>query len=475
MKRLTAILSFLLVICLCVATAAGCAVNFEGRTLKGGRVGEYYSDTIAGGGDLIYNLEENSHLPYGLTLMADGAVRGYPMEAGEFTFTAEAIDADNNVITADFVLDIEGAKLSYVASALPDAKTNEAYSQDIGTATGMLTITYSLKEGSALPAGLTLSEEGVLSGIPTQAIENASFTVVASAQGCDPVEATFTLTVEQGKIIDETLGYIVFDEAFTMPDGLVGEPYSVNLLGAAYGVPGIQYSVRYLNGSGLPEGVSYNAELFLFSGTPVNSANSEITVRITASAEGYESVSKNFTFDIVDRVVETNRFEGEYVNLTGKKGAGYSSAPGGTDLIQKTAAASGGFFLGYLNCAIDFEFVVTAEQATSATLVLNLGSEVGNFTYDSQMFSITVNGEELDYTPFDVKQIGADTSDFGFTRIEVGTIDLRAGENVIEFAIHDSDKATGTFNAVGCLFDYMELADCTGLSWRPRVGNVSGK
>ena len=57
----------------------------------------------------------------------------------------------------------------------------------------------------------------------------------------------------------------------------------------------------------------------------------------------------------------------------------------------------------------------------------------------------------------------------------MGTIDLREGENVIEFAIHDSDKATGTFNAVGCLFDYMELADCTGLSWRPRVGNVSGK
>ena len=76
MKRLTAILSFLLVICLCVATAAGCAVNFEGRPFKGGRVGDYYSDTIAGGGDLIYNLEENSHLPYGLTLMADGAVRG---------------------------------------------------------------------------------------------------------------------------------------------------------------------------------------------------------------------------------------------------------------------------------------------------------------------------------------------------------------------------------------------------------------
>lgn len=475
MKKLSGLLCLVLTLCLCLALIAGCAVSFEGRTLKGGRVGEYYSDTIAGGGDLFYNLDDDSHLPAGLTLMGDGSINGYPMEAGKFEFKAVAIDTNNEQLTADFVLNIEGAQLSYSGSALPDAKTNEAYSQNIGTATGMLTINYSLKEGCQLPAGLSLSADGILSGIPTEAAENASFTVVASAEGCDPVEATFTLTVEQGIIIDETLGYIVFNETFSIPDGLVGEPYRVNLYGAAYGVPGIKYSVRYLNGSGLPAGISYDSELYLFSGTPTDSANQEITVRITASAEGYSSVSKNFTFNVLDKVVQTNRFEAEYINLTGKQGAGYSSAPGGTGLIQKTAAASGGYFLGYLNCAIDFEFVIDSENATSATLVLNLGSEVGNFTYDPSMFSITVNGEELDYTPFNVTQIGSTEADFGFTVITVGTISLEAGENVIRFEIHESDKATGTYKAVGCLFDYMELTGCTGLSWRPKVGNLNGK
>lgn len=477
MKKLSKILCLALAICLCMAVASGCSFNFSGRTLKVGRVGEYYSDTVAGSGysDMVYNLDEDSHLPAGLTLMIDGSIYGYPMEAGTFNFKAVAIDTDNEEISADFVLTIEGAQLSYSASELPDATTNEAYSQNIGTATGMLNITYALKEGSSLPAGLTLSAEGILSGIPTEAVEEATFTVVASAQGCEPVEAAFTLKVEQGKIIDETLGYIVFDENFSMPDGLVGEPYEVNLYGSAYGVPGIEYSIRYLNGSGLPAGISYDSQLFLFSGTPIDSANGEITVRITAKAEGYDSVGKNFTFNILDREVKTNRFEGEYVNLTGKKGAGYSSAPGGTGLIQKTPAASGGFFLGYLNCAIDFEFVVTAEKATSATLVLNLGSEVGNFTYDSEMFSIVINGEELAYTPFAVTQIGTGEANFGFTRIEVGSIDLQAGENTITFEIHESDKASGTYTAVGCLFDYMELNDCTGLSWRPKVGNLNGK
>ena len=49
---------------------------------------------------------------------------------------------------------------------------------------------------------------------------------------------------------------------------------------------------------------------------------------------------------------------------------------------------------------------------------------------------------------------------------------MEAGGLLIE---GDDASYTGTFNAVGCLFDYMELADCSGLSWRPRVGNVSGK
>ena len=153
------------------------------------------------------------------------------------------------------------------------------------------------------------------------------------------------------------------------------------------------------------------------------------------------------------------------------------SAPSGTGLIQSTPNASNGYFLGYLNKALSFSFEFTATQATSAKLILHLGSEVGNFTYDPTMFAITVNGTEINYGSFDVRQIGTSTADFGFTAIEISpSIDLVEGDNVITFEIFNSDKATGTFNAVGCLFDCIEFSGYSGeVGWRPKVANLAGK
>ena len=92
------------------------------------------------------------------------------------------------------------------------------------------------------------------------------------------------------------------------------------------------------------------------------------------------------------------------------------------------------------------------------------------------MFAITVNGEEVDYGTFDVRQIGTDTSDFGFTAIEISpAVSLAEGDNVITFEIFNSDKATGTFNAVGCLFDCIEFTGYSGeIGWRPKVANIAG-
>ena len=74
------------------------------------------------------------------------------------------------------------------------------------------------------------------------------------------------------------------------------------------------------------------------------------------------------------------------------------------------------------------------------------------------------------------RQIGTDTSDFGFTAIEISpAVSLAEGDNVITFEIFNSDKATGTFNAVGCLFDCIEFTGYSGeIGWRPKVANVAG-
>ena len=455
---------------------AGCSgvPAFDGKALANGKVGMEYQDSVsAGNGDMYYDLDAGSSLPKGLTLYDNGDIKGCPVEAGDFSFKLVMIDLEDNEYYADFTMYIEGGSLDYSGGALPNGKTGEPYQQYLGTATGMDTIVYAVKEGTQLPGGLSLSEEGMLSGIPTEAGENITFTVVASAQGCEDVEAEYTMTIEQGAEINENEGKIIF-ESFTLPEATVGESYSESIR-LAYGVPNITYSFRFSSGKGLPSGLSADKELGIISGTPLDSTEGEITFRVIASAEGYESVTAYVTLSVKDKYVTTTRFETEYVDMIPElTGNGYSDSKTGRGMIQNTPLTSNGKILGYMNKPTDVTFTVYADEATTATLVLGLGSEVGDFTYDPSMFAITVNGVEIDYGTIDVKQIGDSEATYETQAHTISpTIELVAGANTITFSIKASDKATGTFSAVGCLFDYIELlnANCD-LGWYARVGNV---
>jgi hypothetical protein len=82
------------------------------------------------------------------------------------------------------------------ASPLPGATMGSAYSQTLQASGGDGTYAWSVV-GGALPAGLSLSAAGVLSGTPT-AIETASFTVQATSAG-----GTLTAT----KVFSLSVGY----------------------------------------------------------------------------------------------------------------------------------------------------------------------------------------------------------------------------------------------------------------------------
>lgn len=448
---------------------------FEDKTLKTGKVGTEYSDTIATGTkDMYYDLDYDSTMPDGLVLYDDGSIKGVPEQAGDFSFKAVMIDMNDVEYYANFSLHIDKGELVYTASNLESGKTNEPYSVSVATATGMPVITYALKEGSTLPAGLTLAEDGTLAGIPTEVAENRQFTVVASAEGCDPAEAVFTVTIERGEQVIEDLGYIVFED-FTLPEGTVGEEYSQHIR-RAYGVPNISYAIRFKSGQGLPSGLKATPSLGTITGTPKDRTEGMITFTVTASAEGCESVKANVSLTVNDKYVETTKFETEYVDsIPSLTGNGYSDSKAGKGMIQNCPNMSNGRSLGFLNKPNDIVYKITAQSDTKAQLVLGLGSEVGDYTYDNTRFKILVNGVEVNYGKLNVRQTGTAVTNFASTPLTVSPlINLTAGENTITFKILAADDAPGTFSAWGCLFDYIELnnASCT-LGWYPRVGNLS--
>lgn len=446
---------------------------FEGRKLSDGKIGLDYSENIANGTfDMYYDLDYDSSLPEGLVLYDDGLIKGNPKEAGTFQFKAVMIDLNDKEYYADFSIYIEPGEITYSSFDLPNGKVNEPYIQNLASASGMNDISYSLKEGSLLPKGLALSLDGILSGIPEE-VSESTFTVVASSKGANDKEAEFKVTIEPGEKKEEDLGHIVFDD-FDLPSGLVGSEYNQSIR-KAYGAKNIQYAFRFSSSGGLPSGLKADKNLGIISGTPKDSTEGVIKFRVIASAEGCESVTANITMRIDDVYVSTSKFETEYVDsIPHLSGAGYSSSPSGRGMIQKMPKASNGNVLGYLNKPTTVIFKIQSEKETDCTLSIGLGSENGAFDYNSSKFGIKINGAELNYGSFHVNQIGSTESDFECEKHTLSpSIKLKAGENLLSFEIKKSDEATGTFSAVGCLFDYIEIENANGeIGWRPRVANV---
>ncbi|GHU50148.1 hypothetical protein FACS1894127_4920 [Clostridia bacterium] len=188
----------------------GGTVPLPGETaaLSGGGLGAPFSLSLTATGDspITWSIVPASGegLPNGLTLSGSGEISGTPTVTGTFTFTVKASNGGSTDATQKLSITINAdppdpptpvgtAPGITAASPLPYGIIGTAYSRTL-TATGATPVTWSIVPvtGEALPPGLILSANGVISGTPT-ATGTFSFTVKA-ANGILP-EATKTLTI----------------------------------------------------------------------------------------------------------------------------------------------------------------------------------------------------------------------------------------------------------------------------------------
>jgi hypothetical protein len=163
-------------------------------SLPSGAVGAAYSQSItATGGASPYAFTVSAgSLPGGLTLDPGGLLSGTPLANGQFDFTVLATDANGCTGTQSYTVIVCGI-VAVTPTILPDAQQGVPYSQSLSATGGVAPYTFTVTAG-ALPAGLTLSPAGLVSGTPT-ATGTANFTVTAtSAGGCSGASA-ITLTV----------------------------------------------------------------------------------------------------------------------------------------------------------------------------------------------------------------------------------------------------------------------------------------
>ncbi len=153
---------------LTIAIAAPLSIGASGA-LAAGMAGDPYSQQLAetgGTAPFVWSVASGS-LPPGLSLSAGGALSGTPSSAASSTFAAQVTDAAGATAAATFSLNIEPA-LAIVTAALPAGLTGAAYSIALVSSGGVAGFQWAVTAG-ALPPGITLSSQGVLSGAPTAA------------------------------------------------------------------------------------------------------------------------------------------------------------------------------------------------------------------------------------------------------------------------------------------------------------------
>ncbi len=243
------------------------AINFGFTALPNATVGQPYNFTTAGNGTGPLAFYILGGLPPGINIDRFGNLVGVPTREGTFNVTIRAQDATGASVVSSFPLTVVGAGFRITSLTLPNAQTNVAYSQALTSAGGSGATTYTIQSGT-LPAGLTLSSSGLLSGTPTTS-GTFPITVRATDGSGANTTTTFNITV--------TAPVVNFTTA-TLPSGTINQAY--NQMIAVTGGTG-PYTFRLDSGT-LPAGLTLSPA-GVISGTPTTSGNFAFVVRATDS------------------------------------------------------------------------------------------------------------------------------------------------------------------------------------------------
>jgi uncharacterized repeat protein (TIGR03803 family) len=180
--------------------------------------------TVTGGTPPFAFAVTSGILPPGLLLSTAGVLSGSPTTAGAYAFTVMASDIAGDFGSQAYTVVINPA-LIITTIALKAGAVGLAYSQTLGTTGGTGLVTFSAPVAS-LPAGLTLSSFGVLSGTPSL-VGSYSFTVTATDTTGASTSQLCTLAIGPNKtfLSMPTSGYM------GMPGGTVlSFPININQL-----------------------------------------------------------------------------------------------------------------------------------------------------------------------------------------------------------------------------------------------------
>ena len=235
-----------------------------GGSLSNGKVGVPYVGQISAAGGVSPYSYAGSGLPGGLSLSAAGSISGTPTTAGQFTLSATATDSKGTTASGKFAITIAPADLSIGTASLPDGVVGVAYSAALSASGGVQPYTWTV---NGLPAGVTVTAAGAISGTPATAGKSTVSASVQDAAGAS-VAKSYSLTIAPAALAITTA---------SAPNGTVGTAYSASFAASGGTAP---YT---FSASGLPAGLSISAAGAI-SGIPTTPGAATIVVTVKDAA-----------------------------------------------------------------------------------------------------------------------------------------------------------------------------------------------
>ena len=326
----------------------------------------FYSQqlTASGGSGSGYSFTTTSTLPTGLTLTSGGLLSGTPTSdtGSPFTVIVTVTDGSSDVSSAPYSLTVDPA-ITMTPATVPTLTVGDSYSQQL-TASGGSGTGYSFT-ATGVPAGLTLSSLGDLTGTPTT---HTSYTMDVTVT--DSISATGSLSYSI------TVNPAITMTPATIPTLTVGDSYSQQL--AASGGSGTGYS---FTATGVPAGLTLSS-LGDLTGTPTTNTSYTMDVTVTDSISATGSLSYSITVNpaitMTPATIPTLTVGDSYsqqLAASGGSGMGYSFTA--TGVPAGLTLSSLGDLTGTPTTNTSYTMDVTVTDSISAT---------GSLSY-----SITVN------------------------------------------------------------------------------------
>ena len=205
-------------------------------------------------------------LPSGLTLSPDGGISGTPMSAAASRFLLIATDSGGNQASQICSLAVTRGQLAVTGCPLPDAASGDAYQASLNALGG--SAPYVFTSSGTLPAGISLSTTGFLSGTTTASGSYPFSVIVREAGG-----QTFT----QACSLNVAASMLHLTTSCPLPDAKLGQSYSAKIQ-AAGGVAPYQFDFFGY----LPTGLQVAGDGSV-SGTPTALGGDAFLVRVTDS------------------------------------------------------------------------------------------------------------------------------------------------------------------------------------------------